>query len=85
MSRIPESYYFYQDQLRKAREDKKRLQKEYELIVNGLNDEITFLKEQIKAQHTMIEESIGYVMKLEQQIKTFDLEISTDKKPKEKE
>jgi SMC interacting uncharacterized protein involved in chromosome segregation len=80
MNRIPESYYFYKDQLRKAREEKAKLKKEYESKVNGLNDEISFLKEQIQAQHTMIEESIGYVMKLEQQIKTFDLELSSDSK-----
>jgi septal ring factor EnvC (AmiA/AmiB activator) len=80
MSRIPESYYFYKDQLRRAKEEKEKLQKEYELKVNGLNDEISFLKEQIKAQHTMIEESVNYVMKLEQQIKSFDLELSADYK-----
>ncbi|ADR20676.1 hypothetical protein MATR_16990 [Marivirga tractuosa] len=79
MSRIPESYYFYKDQLRRAKEEKAKLQKEYESKINGLNDEISFLKEQIQAQHTMIEQSIDYVMKLEQQIKTFDLELSTDK------
>lgn len=79
MSRIPESYYFYKDQLRRAKEEKAKLQKEYESKINGLNDEISFLKEQIQAQHSMIEQSIDYVMKLEQQIKTFDLELSTDK------
>jgi len=79
MSRIPESYYFYKDQLRRAKEVKAKLQKEYESKINGLNDEISFLKEQIQAQHSMIEQSIDYVMKLEQQIKTFDLELSTDK------
>jgi|TARA_R100000027_G_C2232808_1_gene89621 polyhydroxyalkanoate synthesis regulator phasin len=79
MSRIPESYYFYKDQLRRAKEEKAKLQKEYESKINGLNDEISFLKEQIQAQHSMIEQSIDYVMKLEKQIKTFDLELSTDK------
>ncbi len=82
MSRIPESYYFYKDQLRRAKEEKAKLQKEYESKINGLNDEISFLKEQIKAQHTMIEQSIEYVLKLEQQVKTFDLELSTDKNEK---
>ena len=79
MSRIPESYYFYKDQLRRAKEEKAKLQKEYESKINGLNDEISFLKEQIQAQHTMIEQSIDYVTKLENQIKTFDLELSSDK------
>lgn len=78
MSRIPESYYFYKDQLRRAKEEKAKLQKEYESKIKGLNDEISFLKEQIQAQHSMIEQSIEYVMKLEQQIKTFDLELSAD-------
>ncbi|SMG16166.1 hypothetical protein SAMN05661096_00828 [Marivirga sericea] len=80
MNRIPESYYFYKDQLRKAKEEKAKLKKEYELKVNGLNDEIAFLKEQIRSQHTMIEQSVEYVLKLEQQIKSFDLELSIDKK-----
>lgn len=82
MSKIPESYYFYKDQLRKAKEEKAKLKKEYEIKINGLNDEISFLKEQIQAQHTMIEQSIEYVMRLEQQVKSFDLEISNDKKNK---
>lgn len=80
MSRIPESYYFYKDLLRKSREEKAKLKKEYTDKINGLYDEISFLKEQISSQHTMIEESINYVMKLEQQLKTFDLEISNEKK-----
>ena len=83
MSKIPESYYFYQDQLRKAREEKAELKKEYESKITNLNTEISFLKEQIEAQHTMIEQSIEYVMKLEQQVKTFDMEISADSKRKE--
>jgi polyhydroxyalkanoate synthesis regulator phasin len=83
MSRIPESYYFYKDLLRKSREEKAKLKKEYTAKINGLYDEISFLKEQISSQHTMIEESINYVMKLEQQLKTFDLEISNEKKEKE--
>jgi|GEM_PF-4115447 TolA-binding protein len=80
MSKIPESYYFYKDQLRRAKEDKAKLKKEYDSKINHLNGEISFLKEQIQAQHTMIEQSIEYVMRLEQQLKTFDLEISNDKK-----
>ena len=83
MSKIPESYYFYQDQLRKAREEKAELKKEYESKITSLNTEISFLKEQIEAQYTMIEQSIEYVMKLEQQVKTFDMEISADSKRKE--
>ncbi|WP_296618942.1 hypothetical protein [Marivirga sp.] len=80
MSKIPESYYFYKDQLRRAKEEKEKLKKIYESKINGLNDEISFLKEQINAQHTMIEQSIEYVMRLEEQMKIFDLEISSDKK-----
>ncbi|WP_375578012.1 hypothetical protein ABWH96_13270 [Marivirga tractuosa] len=82
MSKIPESYYFYKDQLRRAKEEKDKLKKEYESKINSLNDEISFLKEQIQSQHTMIEQSIEYVMRLEQQVKTFDLELSTEKKDK---
>ena len=82
MNRIPESYYFYKDQLRKAKEEKEKLKREYELKVNGLNDEISFLKEQIQSQHAMIEQSVEYVLKLEQQIKSFDMELSVDKKEK---
>jgi predicted HicB family RNase H-like nuclease len=83
MSRIPESYYFYKDQLRKAKEEKAKLKKQYEIKVNGLNDEISFLKEQIQSQHTMIEQSVEYVLKLEQQIKSFDMELSVDKKKRD--
>lgn len=82
MNKIPESYYFYKDLLRKSREEKAQLKKEYQSKIKGLTDEISFLKEQIHSQHTMIEQSIEYVMNLEKQIKTFDLEISNDKKDK---
>jgi polyhydroxyalkanoate synthesis regulator phasin len=84
MSRIPESYYFYKDLLRKSREEKAKLKKEYTAKINGLHEEISFLKEQISSQHTMIEQSIDYVMKLEKQLKSFDLEISSDDKDIEK-
>jgi len=76
MNKIPESYYFYKNKLRQAKEEKERLKKEYESKIVGLNDEISFLKEQITAQNGMIEQSIEYVLKLEQQIKSFDLELS---------
>jgi len=82
MNKIPESYYFYKNKLRQAKEEKERLKKEYESKIVGLNDEISFLKEQIIAQNGMIEQSIEYVLKLEQQIKTFDMELSADYKEK---
>ncbi len=78
MSKIPESYYFYKDQLRRSKEEKEKLKKEYESKINSLNDETLFLKEKIQAQHTMIEQSIENVMRLEQQLKSFDMEISKD-------
>jgi TolA-binding protein len=84
MSRIPESFYFYQDQLRKVREEKIQLQKQYESKIDGLNSEISFLKEQIEAQHTMIAQSIEHVMNLEKQIKVFDLELSAGKNTEKK-
>jgi predicted RNase H-like nuclease (RuvC/YqgF family) len=80
MSKIPESYYFYKDQLRIAREEKEKLKKEYDSKITGLDGEISFLKEQIQSQHTMIEQSIEYVLRLEQQLKSFDMELSSDKK-----
>ena len=82
MNKIPESYYFYKEQLSKAKAEKAKLKKEYESKIVGLNDEISFLKEQIEAQHTMIAQSIEYVMRLEKQIKTFDMELSSTGKSK---
>jgi hypothetical protein len=46
--------------------------------------EISFLKEQIEAQHTMIAQSIEHVMNLEKQIKVFDLELSAGKNTEKK-
>jgi TolA-binding protein len=78
MSRVPESFYFYKAQLQRAKEEKERLKKDYEAKIDNLNNEISFLKEQIQAQHTMIEQSVDYVMKLEQQINSFNLELSNE-------
>ncbi len=70
MNKIPESYYFYKEHLRKAKEEKEKLKKEYNSKIESLNGEINFLKEQIDAQHTMISQSIEYVLKIEKDVKS---------------
>jgi peptidoglycan hydrolase CwlO-like protein len=75
MNKIPESYYFYKEHLRKAKEEKAKLQKEYNSKIDGLNNEINFLKEKIDAQHTMISQSIEYVLKLEKDIKSVGADL----------
>lgn len=76
MNKIPESYYFYKEHLRKAKEEKEKLKKEYNSKIEGLNNEISFLKEQIDAQHTMISQSIEYVLRLEKDIKSVDSDLN---------
>lgn len=79
MNKIPESYYFYQEHLRKAKEEKEKLKKEYNSKIEGLNNEISFLKEQIEAQHTMISQSVEYVLKLEKDIKSVSSDLDGNK------
>ncbi len=82
MNKIPESYYFYKEHLRKAKEDKEKLKKEYNSKIENLNSEINFLKEQIDAQHTMISQSIEYVLKLEKDIKTVGSDLDGENQSK---
>ena len=81
MNKIPESYYFYKEHLRKAKEEKEKLKKEYNSKIEGLNSEITFLREQIESQHTMISQSIEYVLKLEKDIKSVDSDLNGENPP----
>jgi uncharacterized coiled-coil protein SlyX len=68
MSKIPEAYYFYKSHLLKVQKEKEALKKKYEGKISGLNEEISYLKEQIEAQNTMIANSIQYVKKLEKEV-----------------
>jgi SMC interacting uncharacterized protein involved in chromosome segregation len=71
MVHLPQSYFFYKEQLHKAQEEKKELKKAYEEKVGGLMKEIDYLKEQIDAQHIMIKNTVEYALKLESEIQKF--------------
>lgn len=78
MSRLPEAYFIYREQLLKAKEDKLRLKRAYEAELSQLKDEIVFLKEQIDAQHGMIKNSVEYALKLENQIERFKSKLNSE-------
>ncbi|MDN4165328.1 hypothetical protein QWY31_07435 [Cytophagales bacterium LB-30] len=68
MRNIPESFMIFREELQKVKQEKRLLQMKYEKQVQEMQEELSYLKEQIASQHTMIENAIEYANQLEQQL-----------------
>ena len=76
MSKIPESYYFYKDQLEelkieleKSNNEIRLIKSEYENQVGELRKEVSYLKEQLMAQQDMLKMAVDYADKLGKELK----------------
>lgn len=79
MSRPPESFLIFREELQKEKLEKARLAKEYENRILELKKELSYLVEQIAAQQEMIKTTINYASKLEQELETFKHKVVEDR------
>jgi len=66
-NKVPESFYIYRELLTKVSKQREQLKKKYQAKIENLSSEVGFLKEQIEAQNTMIEQTVAHIEKLETQ------------------
>ena len=81
MKTPPESYLIFREELAKEKAEKQRLRKEYEATLDELTGELNYLREQIAAQHTMIETAVAYATRLEKEIFTLKQQVQETTSP----
>ncbi len=80
MKTPPEAFLIFREELEKAKLEKKKLEKEYEAKVKLLNQELSYLKEQVTSQQDMIIRTMDYVSKLETDLHEFQIKVAGDQK-----
>ncbi|EKB48802.1 hypothetical protein [Cecembia lonarensis] len=78
----PESFLIFKEELEKARLEKDRLKKEYEVKLADMNKELSRLKEQIQSQQELIKTTMDYAIRLEENLGSFKEEVSNGKNNK---
>ena len=76
----PEAYLIFREELKKAEIEKLRLQTEYQAKIQAMNQELTYLKEQISSQQSMMKTTIDYATRLEEEMGELQQQIHHDKK-----
>lgn len=76
MRNPPESFLIFKEELEKARLEKDRLKREYEIKLAEMNKELARLKEQIQSQQELIKTTLDYAVRLEENLGTFKEEVS---------
>ena len=76
----PEAYLIFREELKKAELEKLRLQTEYQAKIRSMNQELTYLKEQITSQQSMMKTTIDYATRLEEEMEELQQQINHDKK-----
>lgn len=75
----PESFLIFKEELEKARLEKEKLKKEYEVKLEDMNKELERLKEQIQSQQELIKTTLDYAIRLEENLGSFKEEVSNGK------
>ncbi|MFA0964628.1 hypothetical protein AB9P05_22670 [Roseivirga sp. BDSF3-8] len=75
----PEAFLIFREELKKIQKQKSQLQEQYQHEVDELTDEISFLKEQISSQRTMMQMAVDHAKRLESELKTIKKTLSTPK------
>jgi len=78
MSRPPEAFMIFKEELKKAQMEKERLKKEYETKIKQFSSEMDILKEKMAAQEEMMKTALEYAMKLESQLNHFQNKVDDD-------
>jgi LPS O-antigen subunit length determinant protein (WzzB/FepE family) len=72
----PESFLIFKEELEKARIEKERLKREYEIKLADMNKELARLKEQIQSQQELIKTTLDYAIRLEENLGSFKAEVT---------
>jgi LPS O-antigen subunit length determinant protein (WzzB/FepE family) len=72
----PESFLIFKEELEKARIEKERLKREYEIKLADMNKELARLKEQIQSQQDLIKTTLDYAIRLEENLGSFKAEVT---------
>lgn len=67
----PQAFMIYQEELKKANLEKKRLEKEYEEKILELNRHLSLLKEKMASQEEMMKSALRYAASLEDKLGEF--------------
>lgn len=77
----PESYLIFREELLKAKEENRRLKEEYEARLTEFSGELSYLREQISAQQSMIKTTVEYAVRLEEEMETLKGKVQTAADP----
>lgn len=78
MAYPPESLMIFREELLKAKLEKERLKKEYNLIIDDLTENMDCLKAKLSIQEEMMRSTRKYSMELEQKLKDFKERLEID-------
>ena len=79
MKTPPEAYLIFKEELKKAEIEKLRLKSEYTHKLQSMNQELADLKEQISSQQSMMQTTVEYATRLEEELDQLRQQISNDK------
>ena len=80
MKTPPEAYLIFKEELKKAEIEKLRLKSEYTARIQNMNQELAYLKEQIDSQQSMMQTTLEYAGRLEEELDQLRQQIDNDKK-----
>lgn len=61
----------FREELQKVKQEKQLLKKKYDKQIQEMQEELSYLREQIASQHTMIENAIEYANQLQAQLEQY--------------
>ena len=79
MKTPPEAYLIFREELKKGEIERRRLKSEYTSKIEGLNQELAYLKEQISSQQMMMRTTVEYATRLEEELDALRQQIHHDK------
>ena len=68
MRNVPESFMIFREELQKVKQEKQQLKRKYDKQIQEMQEELSYLREQIESQHIMIENAIEYANQLQSQL-----------------
>lgn len=79
MKTPPEAYLIFREELKKGEIERLRLKSEYTTKVGDMNQELAYLKEQISAQQSMMQTTVAYATRLEEELDELRKQIHNDR------
>lgn len=79
MKTPPEAYLIFREELKKGEIERLRLKTEYSSKIDDLNQELSYLKEQIVSQQSMMRTTVEYATRLEEELDALRKQIHHDK------